>query len=65
MGKIGLKSLKSGEIAQKRDFTPDFTRLAQHKQLCATVPSSSRCQARIGLLATHSQTQNKSQQLTR
>ena len=50
MDKIGSKSGKIVKIGWNRDFTPDFTRLYQNRKCCATVPSSSTCQASIGLL---------------
>jgi hypothetical protein len=55
---IGKIESKSGKITQKRDFTPDFTRLCQNRKCCATVPSSSMCQASIGLLTITRYTQS-------
>ena len=42
IGKIGSKSSKIVKIAQKRDFTHDFTRLCQNRKYCATVPPAPR-----------------------
>ena len=38
MGKIGLKSSKIGKIAQKRDFTPDFTRSTENNNCAPLFP---------------------------
>ena len=54
MGKIWLKSGKIVKIRWNRAkirFQTRFYAFGTKQQLCATVPSSSRCQSRIGLLA--------------
>jgi len=71
MGKIELKSGKIVKIELNRAKTRFHTRFyafGTKQQLCAIVPSSSRCQTRIGyytIHTTYSHTQNKSKQLTR